>query len=142
MEEVATTIEVKKTAVEKATKDARRYMVQNLSAEKLKKAMKDDGEYRMTVDGKSAEYIQNKIEALKKKKETGLKDLPPGQRDLDAAIQKAAKAQHVYKEKTKEIEEVERNVSLLEHDVKERAKKWKKFRKYIAHNTDVKFDAA
>ena len=143
LEQVATTVEVKKTAVEKATANARKYMVQNLSAEKLEAAMQDDGEYRMKIgEKKSAEYIQNKIEALKEQKVKGLKDLPPGQRDLDAAIQKAAKAQHVYDEKMKEIKKVEHNVGELEHDVKKRTKKWKDFRRSIARRTDVNFDAA
>jgi chromosome segregation ATPase len=129
--------EAQEKEVAGASQDATKYTLQNLPADKLEK-LGDDA--RINTNERDAVYFQNKIIALEKRKQRDLEELPEGQRDLDAALHKAAKAKQVYDDKMHDIEKVQDNFDRLRTDLIARLKKWKKFRGKISFNTDKAFD--
>jgi hypothetical protein len=73
--------------------------------------------------------------------EAGLKSIPADRRTEVAALARVTQAQNVYNEKAQTVLTVQQNKEKMEKDVKERVRKWKRFRDEISKTTNRFFKA-
>jgi len=90
--------------------------------------------------GKNPDYYAKKIRELQHKIGMERKSKRMTESDPEVALEKFLRAKKALDTKMYQIEKIEKNKNVLEIDIRDRKKKWKKFRNHIVEMANFTFD--